>query len=82
MGVLSWTAILVAVAVATAPCFADSNLTGPVEVVNEPIAVSYGELDAVDGVIDVSLEYFKNGKRVRHVDERLEAVIDARMGGR
>ena len=76
-----WLVALIAVTIATAPCQAQSTLAGPVEPVHEPVAMSYGALDAVDAALDLSVAYFKNGKQVRQITDKLEGLLDARVVG-
>jgi hypothetical protein len=75
------TATAIVMLVGAAPCFGQSTLTGPVEVVNEPIAMKYGEISGVHFAAEVTLDYYKSGEKVRTVEERLEGMVDAHHVG-
>jgi hypothetical protein len=76
-----WGATIIAMMISTVPCLGQSKLTGPVEVVNEPIAMKYGEISGANFAAEVSLDYYKNGEKVRTVEERLEGMVDAHHVG-
>ncbi len=78
---LFWAATLIVIMTGTAPCFGQSKLTSPVEVVDVPIAMKYGEISSVHFAVDVSLNYYKNVDIVRTVEDRFEGDVTARLVG-
>ncbi len=77
---LFW-AVVAFAAIGTAPCFAQSALTAPVEAIDEPIAMKYGEISGIPFTAEVSLDYFKSMEKVRSVAEHLDDTLDARHVG-
>lgn len=75
------TATAIVMLVGAAPCFSQSTLSGPVEVLNEPVEMKYGEISGIPFSAEVSLDYYKTKEKVRSVEEQLEGILDAHHVG-
>lgn len=76
-----WAAAALALAVGAAPCLAQTKLTGPIEAIDVPIAVQYGEVSGASVSAEIFVDYYKNGEKIRTVEERFEGKTDARRVG-
>jgi hypothetical protein len=79
MTVLYLAPILVAMVIGATPCLAQSELSAPLEAVNEPIVMSYGELDTVNLAADISVVIFKGGQSMRSIKDRIGGTLSAHI---
>lgn len=78
---LFWAATTFALVVGAAPCFAESKLAAPIEAIDDPIALQYGEISDVPYRAEVSISYYKDEEKVRSVEERFDGVFDVHPAG-